>query len=71
MDVIRARLDSSEAEKDRLRGELATAEMRLDRLNSRTVSSTQPKKRLEPGSDVKDEQPPSPPVSRLVNWWEF
>lgn len=71
---MRTRLQDSEAQKEKYHSELVAAEVRCDRLRSKTVQAIQPKSRVSADAqDTKDDvveepqrKPPSPAVSGPV-----
>jgi E3 ubiquitin-protein ligase BRE1 len=77
MDVMRAKLEDSEAQKEKFYTDLIAAEIRADRLRSETVLAMQARvavEKQEPKTDEIEEpqrKPSSPAVSGWVNWWEF
>jgi len=77
MNVMRVQLRDSVAERESLQSALAFAEIRADRLQSKTVLEMQARAvvKSEPKEETSEElqrKLPSPPeVSGSVNWWEF
>lgn len=76
MEVVRARLEDTEARREAIHADLTASENRCERLLSKTIPDMQPRQhtteRAVAETTEATPQADSPPVvSGLVNWWEL